>query len=66
MQMLCRRTLVKPQKPEKTYKNHKISKGDGYSDKWFMKGPGVTVRTATFCKTDIENRTRSSNGFVEG
>ena len=35
-------------------------------DKWFMKGPGVTVRTATFCKTDIKNRTRSSNGFVEG
>ena len=29
MQKLCRRTLAKPQKPEKTYKNNKISKGDG-------------------------------------
>ena len=29
MQKLCRRTLAKLQKPEKTYKNHKISKGDG-------------------------------------
>lgn len=41
MQKLCRRTLAKPQKPEKTYLGiTKFQKAMGVN-KWFMKGPGV-------------------------